>query len=204
MHRMLLALPTRLETERLILRGYQAGDGPWFYAVSQRNRDHLARFEARNVVNEATSEEQAEILVRELHVEWTARRNFFLAAFEKTTGAFAAQVYVGPSNWDLPEFEIGYFVDKDHEGRGYVTEAVHAALWLVFEHLEAQRVRLECDDTNVRSYRVAERCGLVREGHIRANKRAPGGELTGTLHYGLLRSEYAARTPPTASFEATG
>lgn len=197
---MLISLPTRLETERLVLRAYQAGDGPWFYAMSQRNRDHLARFEARNVVMEANTEEQAEILVRELHAAWVARRSFFMAAFEKATGAFAAQIYVGPCNWDLPEFEVGYFADVDHVGLGYVTEAVHAALWFVFEHLQAHRVRLECDDTNVRSYRVAERSGLVREGHIRANKRAPDGGFTGTLHFGLLRSEYVAHAVPTASF----
>jgi RimJ/RimL family protein N-acetyltransferase len=197
---MLLTIPTCLETERLILRAYQAGDGPWFYAMSQRNRDHLARFEAENVVLEATSEEEAEIIVRDLNAAWVARRSFFLAALERATGAFVAQIYVGPSNWDLPEFEIGYFADKDHEGHGYVTEGVHAALWLVFEHMKAHRVRLECDDTNVRSYRVAERCGLVLEGYIRSNKRAPDGGFTGTLHYGLLRSEYAAGSVPVASF----
>ncbi len=61
-----------------------------------------------------------------------------------------------------------------------------------FEHLKAHRVRLERDDSNVRSYRVAERCGMVKEGHIRENKKNPDGTLSGTLHYGLLRSEFAA------------
>ena len=61
-----------------------------------------------------------------------------------------------------------------------------------FEHLKAHRVRLECDDSNVRSHRVAERCGMVKEGHIRENKKNPDGTLSGTLHYGLLRSEFAA------------
>ncbi len=192
MHKMLLEIPERIEAERIYLRRYRAGDGPWYYAVSQRNRAHLARYEAGNVVMSIQSTQEAEIVVRQLAAEWTARNCFFMGAFDKTTDEFVAQVYVGPVNWDLPEFEIGYFVDRGREGQGYVTEAVKAALGFIFEHLKAHRVRLECDDTNVRSRRVAERCGMDLEGHIRENKRNAGGTLSGTLHFGLLKSEFEA------------
>lgn len=187
-----LEIPTRIEAERIYLRPYQAGDGPWYFAMSQRNRSHLARYEAENVVMTLKSEEEAEVLVRELAAEWQARNCFFMGAFDRETDAFVAQLYVGPVKWELPEFAIGFFVDQDHEGQGYVTEAVRAVLGFIFEHLRAHRVRMECDDTNARSWRVAERCGLVREGHIRENKRSPDGTLSGTLHYGLLKREYEA------------
>jgi RimJ/RimL family protein N-acetyltransferase len=39
---------------------------------------------------------------------------------------------------------------------------------------------------------VAERCGLVRERHFRENKRNPDGTMSGTLVYGLLKSEFEA------------
>jgi ribosomal-protein-alanine N-acetyltransferase len=187
-----LEIPERIEAGRIILRPYQAGDGPWFYAMSQRNRAHLARYEAENVVMSIQSEQDAEVLVRELAAAWEARDYFFMGAFVKGTGEFVAQVYIGPVHWDVPEFEIGFFVDVDHEGQGYVTEAVRAAMGFIFEHLQAHRVRLECDDTNVRSRRVAERCGMVLEGHIRENKRNADGTLSGTLHFRLLRREFEA------------
>jgi aminoglycoside 6'-N-acetyltransferase len=190
MHKMLLEIPGRIEAERIYLRSYQAGDGPWFYAMSQRNRDHLARYEAENVVMSIASEQDAEAMVRELNADWQARNCFFMGVFELETDEFVAQIYVGPVNWDLPEFVIGFFADRDHEGQGYVTEAARAALGFIFEHLKAHRVRLECDDTNVRSQRVAERCGMVREGHIRENKRNADGSLSGTLHFGLLKREF--------------
>jgi RimJ/RimL family protein N-acetyltransferase len=63
-------------------------------------------------------------------------------------------------------------------------------LKFIFEHLKAHRVRLKCDETNVRSIRVAERCGMVREGLFRENKKHPDGKYTGTLHYGLLKREF--------------
>jgi ribosomal-protein-alanine N-acetyltransferase len=190
MHKLLLDIPTRVETERLYLRCYRAGDGPWYYEISQRNKPHLARYESGNAVMTINTEEDAEITVRDFAVAWMARDAFFLGVFRRDTHEFVAQIYVGVVNWHLPEFEIGYFADVGHEGQGYVAEAARAALRFAFEHLGAHRVRLECDDTNVRSMRVAERCGMIKEGHIRENKRNADGSISGTLHYGILREEF--------------
>jgi ribosomal-protein-alanine N-acetyltransferase len=190
MHKLLLDIPTRIETERLYLRCYQAGDGLWYYEMSQRNKPHLARYESGNAVMTIDTEEGAEIVVREFAATWAARDAFFLGAFRRDADEFVAQIYIGAVNWDLPEFELGYFADVEHEGQGYVTEAARAALRFAFEHLGARRVRLRCDDTNVRSFRVAERCGMVREGHIREDKRNADGSVSGTLHYGMLRDEF--------------
>ena len=192
MHKLLLNIPTHLETERLYLRCYQPGDGQWYCAVSQKNRAHLTRYESDNVAMTIKTEEDAEIVVRDLAAAWVARDCFFLGAFDKQTEGFVAQIYIGVVNWALPEFQIGYFVDKDYEGHGYVTEAVMGTLQFILDHLKAHRVRLECDDTNVRSYRVAERCGMRREGHIRENKKNADGTIGGTLYFGLLRSEFEA------------
>ncbi len=190
MNKFLLDIPIRLETERLILRCYQAGDGSWYYPMSLKNRAHLSRYEAGNRSMTIESEEDADALVRSLAAEWVARDAFFMGAFDKQSGEFVAQIYVGAIDWSLPAFQLGYFADCDHEGQGYVTEAAKAALRFIFEHLQAHRVQLACADTNVRSYRVAERCGMVKEGHFRENHRRPDGTLRGSFFYGLLRSEW--------------
>jgi len=194
MNKMLLDIPTRFETERLIIRCYEAGDGPLYYAAGVRNRDHLQRYESGNVILTAKTEQEAEILVRELHADWVARNCFFMGAFDKETREFVAQIYVGVVNWDLPEFVMGYFVDKDHEGQSFVTEAVRATLRFIFEHLRAHRVRLDTNETNTRSRRVAERCGFVQEGRLRESRRNPDGTFSGDVFYGLLRSEYEEKS----------
>ncbi len=198
MHKMLLEVPNRYETKRLLVRSYEAGDGEMYYAVGQKNHAHLERYESGNVIFSLNSVEKAEIAVRGMQADFIARNCFFFGAFEQN--AFVAQIYIGVVNWELPEFEIGYFVDRDHEGQGYVSEAVcgtdhrGGALHFTFEHLQAQRVRLECNDTNLRSIRVAERCGFTGEAHFRENKRNPDGTLSGTMIYGLLRREFFSRS----------
>ncbi len=183
-------LSTRIETDRLILRAYELGDVPMYFRMSQRNKDHLRQFESGNAVMIIESEQDAERVIRDFIDGWKSRKYFFLGAFLKGSQEFAAQVYVGVVNPDLPEFEIGYIAEVNHEGQGYVTEAVKAALAWVFNSLGAHRVRLGCDEKNLRSIRVAERCGFVREGFTRETKRHRDGSLTGDVHYGLLWSEY--------------
>ena len=170
MRKRLPAIPERIEAQRLYLRPYRAGDGAWYYAMGQRNREHLARYETDNAARSLESKEEAEALVRELAAYWRARNAFFMGAFDRESEEFLAQVVVGPVDWDVPSFAIGFFVDVAHEGQGYVTEAVRAVMAFVFDYLKAHRARMECDDTNIRSRRVAERCGMVLEGHVRENK----------------------------------
>jgi len=50
----LLDTSERLETERLYLRCYKAGDGPMYYAASLRNQHHLTEFESDNVLHNTT------------------------------------------------------------------------------------------------------------------------------------------------------
>lgn len=190
MHPLLLDLPAHIETERLNIRSYRAGDGAWYYPMSLRNQPHLARYEAGNPLMGIRSAEDAEVVVRQFAADWVARSAFFMACFLRESEAFVGQLYIGVPRWDLPECAIGYFADVDHTGCGYITEAVVAGVRFCFTNINAERIRLECDDTNLPSVRVAERCGFVREGHLRANRRWPDGSLSGTLVYGLLHSEW--------------
>lgn len=183
-------LPIRFETERLVLRRYRESDAPTYYAMSLRNREHLREYESDNVAMTLESEAHTAETLRDLVAAWRSGSCYFIGGFDRSTGEFVAQVYVGPFD-ELPhEFILGYIVDREHEGRGYVTEAVRATVRLLFDELDAHRVRIHCADTNLRSIRVAERCGFEKEGHIHEAGARPGDGAPGTLIYGIVRSEY--------------
>lgn len=193
MNKMLLDLPEQIETERLIVRAYRYGDGAAYYDVCMHNKRHLLPYEAGNPALEVETPDDAETLMRRFVAYWAVRDAFFLGAWQAESGIFACQVYIGPVSWDLPEFEIGYFADTRCTGQGFVTEAVKAAICFCFDHLHAYRLRLGCNETNLRSWRVAERCGFVREGHIRQvhpHILCANGRYSGDFLYGLLRSEW--------------
>ncbi|MFT4512365.1 MAG: RimJ/RimL family protein N-acetyltransferase [Planctomycetota bacterium] len=62
----------------------------------------------------------------------------------------------GPST-----LEAGYWLDQQHCGKGYATEATQALLPLAFGTLSIGRVIMRCDQRNVASVRVAERLGGI-------------------------------------------
>ena len=185
-------MPESIETGRLHLRRYQPDDADWYVEMSRRNQPHLARYEAGNAAMFIHSVQDAAGVMRDFGEAWDTGIAFFIGAFERGTGQFVAQMYVGVADRKLPAFQVGYFADAGHEGRGYVTEALNGVLHTLFETLGAHRVALLCDDINERSWRVAERCGFTREGHLREDKRNPDGSISGTLCYGLLSREFGA------------
>jgi RimJ/RimL family protein N-acetyltransferase len=160
-------LSTYVETERLYLRPYKAGDGAMCYAAGMRNRDHLAEFESDNVLMHLKSKAHAETVARQLAADWMAGNCLFVGIFEKATDQWCGQVYVGPTDWELPEFAVGFVADVNHEGKGYVSEAVNRVLEMLFEDLNAYLVRSACNENNTRSRRLLERCGFRWEGMFR-------------------------------------
>ena len=190
MNKFLIDIPEKIETERLYLRSYKAGDGPMLFAASQKNLKHLAEFESDNVLMQLDSEKHAEVTVRELAADWAARQCFFIGIFEKVSGDWAGQVFVGPTNWDLPEFTIGYAADVDHEGKGFLSEAVFSVLKFLFEDVGAHRVTADCNENNTRSIHLLERCGFRKEGHLLENRKNPDGTFHGDYLFAMLRREY--------------
>lgn len=185
-----LNMPEKFDAERVLVRAYTTSDSQIFLEASLRNHKHLREFESGNVIYGVSALSEATEILVELQQLWQERKMFFMGIFLKETKEFVGQLFIGVSNIDLPEFAIGYFADLNHEGKGYISEAVKAALQVLFKDLKALKVRIHCNDTNLRSKKLAERCGFKLEGHIRCNKRRSDGSVTGDYYFGLLKEEF--------------
>jgi len=171
-------LPVRWETERLILRSYNQDDAPWYYQMSLQNREHLRRYESGNVIMSLSSEQHTRETLAELTRYWEQGICYFVGAFDATTREFVAQVYVGPFSAKPIDFIIGYVAEHSHEGYGYVSEAVASTVEKIFSHLGADQVRIHCNETNVRSRKVAERCGFQLLKVFPEERPGPDGRLS--------------------------
>lgn len=63
--------------------------------------------------------------------------------------------------------QLGYQIARSHEGRGLMSEALRAANAFAFAGLRVHRIMASYRPENVRSARVLERLGFVREGLAR-------------------------------------
>ena len=63
--------------------------------------------------------------------------------------------------------EIGYVISKEYWNRGYVSEAVKAIINFGFEILHLNRIEAHCEEENIGSWKVMEKCGMKYEGTLR-------------------------------------
>lgn len=87
--------------------------------------------------------------------------------------------------------EIGYMLARPHWGRRYMPEALAALIGYGFETLALHRIEADIHPDNVASGRILEGLHFRREGHLR-ERWFVGGEISDSLIYGLLRSDWNA------------
>jgi RimJ/RimL family protein N-acetyltransferase len=85
--------------------------------------------------------------------------------------------------------EMGYWLDKDYWGKGYMAEAAWRAIEYVFEDLKLHRIDLTHMVANTRSQSVAQKLGFQlegcwREGHFKS------GAYKDVKIYGMLEVDY--------------
>lgn len=192
MHKLLLEIPSSLETERLIIRKYKKRDGQAFFALLERKNNRELLREHVKEAEDLKTEEDAEINVRERIGEWVIRRRFVMGILLKNTANFVGQIWIEPKNWEVPSFELGYFIDPEYQGQGIATEAAKRSVEFLFENLHAHKVIIITRDTNERSWKLAERLGFTREGHHR-ECNTTNGKRWGLYYYGMLRDEFNTR-----------
>ncbi|WP_240644357.1 GNAT family N-acetyltransferase [Paenibacillus paeoniae] len=69
---------------------------------------------------------------------------------------------------------LGYRLDGEEEGKGYMTEALQALIDYAFQDLELHRIEANIIPHNVASFRVVEKLGFMHEGLARKYLRING------------------------------
>jgi RimJ/RimL family protein N-acetyltransferase len=87
--------------------------------------------------------------------------------------------------------ELGYWLGREHRGRGIAREAVRAFIPYAFQQLELNRLTAHTLHFNSASNRILEASGFKLEGMLRQYTRTTTG-FHDTLVFGLLRDEWAA------------
>ncbi len=89
---------------------------------------------------------------------------------------------------------LGYFIARDHWGKGYATEMAQAAIARAFAVLDWDQITAEVMQGNDGSQRVLEKLGFVCVGDTRCVSQAQGGEFVAS-RYVLTRAKWLAANP---------
>ena len=89
--------------------------------------------------------------------------------------------------------EIGWTIhDPENRNRGYATEAVTALIDYLFKSFPINRIECSTATQNLASIRLAEKCGLIREGVLRGLVFV-GGVYLDDVVLSILRSDWEQR-----------
>ncbi|QHS21879.1 GNAT family N-acetyltransferase [Virgibacillus sp. MSP4-1] len=187
MNPILLDFPHEFETERLFIRMPKPGDGKVVYPAIQASINELKQW--LPFAQNKQSEEESEINTREAYIKFLRREDLRLHIFLKETGEFVGSSGLHNIDWDIPKFEIGYWVHTKHSGRGYGTEAAAGITNFAFHELKAKRVEIQCDAKNDKSRAIPEKLDFSLEGILKNDELSVDGKsLRDTCIYAKIKA----------------
>lgn len=117
----------------------------------------------------------------------------FWAVCLKGCGKLIGNIYL--SKGEVDTWEMGYVFNANYHGKGYAAEAARAVVDDAFQNRHARRVVALCNPLNIPSWKLLERLGMRREGHLRQNiffkKDASGRPIwQDAYEYAILDGEW--------------
>jgi RimJ/RimL family protein N-acetyltransferase len=86
---------------------------------------------------------------------------------KSTREIISASGFNEKSNFEVPMFETGYWINTKFAGNGFITEAIIAITRFAFEHFSAARVQICAQKENIKSINVAKRAGFIEEATLK-------------------------------------
>jgi len=184
----LIDLPDKVVSERILLRPYKSGDGAALFEAVDESRSHILPWMPWGPGHQTASD--SENLVRTWRARWELREDLPIGMWDRANGSFLGGTGLHRIDWHVRSFEIGYWIRASAEGKGYVTEAVRELTKLAFESLKANRVYIRCAAENLRSSAVAKRAGYIFEGSLRNSIKDADGRLHDAMVFSLIPADW--------------
>ncbi|WP_321506067.1 GNAT family protein [uncultured Methanoregula sp.] len=117
------------------------------------------------------------------------RMDYVLAARTKETGAFAGLTFIEIDRKLMSTAEVGIVLLPEYCKAGYGYEILRRYISFGFETIGMHRIYGKCDELNLASGRLMEKCGLTYEGTIREHVWLRD-HWRSTRYCGMLAQEY--------------
>jgi ribosomal-protein-alanine N-acetyltransferase len=163
----------KIDTPRLVLKMIDPSQAESVVRYLVKNKEHLADSGPR-YPKEYFNVDYWKVELHDRMQEFRSDRSLKLFLFEKEPNGERTSIdIIGSVN--LSEFVrrvsqfcyLGYALDRDFQGKGYMTEAVGAVVKFGFEELNLHRIMANYMPRNERSAAVLKRAGFTIEGQAK-------------------------------------
>lgn len=174
-----------IETERLILRGWQLEDLDDLYEYAKNpNVGPMAGWKPH-------SSKEVSLNVLKSFIE----NDDMWAIVFKENGKVIGQLRIYPdeNRGKYNAKYISFALSADYWGKGYMTEAVKRVVKYAFEEMNIDLLSVFHYPHNIRSKRVIEKCGFQYEMTIKQASKRYDGQIFDNVCYSILKSEYCSK-----------
>jgi ribosomal-protein-serine acetyltransferase len=168
----------------LELRLLEERHAPTLFAAIEANRDHLSGLP---FVDATHAEDDSLAFIRS-SLEQFARNEGFACGIWRDDH-LAGVIGTLKIDWLNRRVEIGYWIARDHQGQGIITDACRAIVTHAFAAWDLHRVEIQCASTNAKSAAVALRLGFTLEG-LRRQAHRVNGDYQDLQVYGMLQQDW--------------
>jgi RimJ/RimL family protein N-acetyltransferase len=161
----LLKFPDRFASPRLNIRLPLPGDGEEVNKAIQETFDLLKMWMpwATSLPTPVETEEK----VRRSNSRFLLREDLQLLLFDKNSNELIGSSGLHRGDWEVPRFEIGYWIRKKYLNQGFAKEAVTAVTEFAFTELKARRLEIHVSSHNKASSKVALASGYDLEATLK-------------------------------------
>jgi RimJ/RimL family protein N-acetyltransferase len=179
------SLPSVLKGPRITLEKHNSALAPEMFKTIDANREHL---KFMPWIQFTQTVEDSKKWIDATFSEWDNLALFDYGIYFE--GRYIGSAGVHSINWEFKNCELGYWISKEFEGRGFMSEVVKILESACFKQ-GFHRVEIRCAGFNDASARVALKNDYKLEGELREDSLI-NGEYRSTKVFGKLRREWEA------------
>ena len=156
--------------DNVILRSLAKGDAPASFRVIDANRDYLRKW--LPWVDDTKSQGDTEKVFADWDEKYKQKSDYVFGIF--VDGGYIGNMGLHDINRHNNSAIIGYWLSKEMQGRGIMTDCVRALTNFGLHTVGLNRINIHCAIENKKSRAIPERLGYVQEGIIQDGERLYG------------------------------
>lgn len=163
-----------LTGKNIYVRPFTKEDAAALLGLQQENRRFFERFSYERNEDFYTLEAQQE-RIKSFQKDWQGDESYQFGILKKEDDKLIGTINLFQVlRGSLQSAFIGYFLDQQHNGKGYTTEAAQLVVQYAFVELNLHRIEAGVMPHNIGSIRVLEKAGFHKEGIAIKNVKING------------------------------
>ncbi|MGZ9585854.1 GNAT family N-acetyltransferase [Paenibacillus marinisediminis] len=163
-----------LKSENIFLRPFILSDAEELLLLQNKNRSFFSNYSMTRPANYWSLEAQQELIVKREQNKQKDIEYYFGIYKENDHKLIGTISLFQVMRGNLQSALIGYFLDQEHNGKGFATESAKSIVKYAFETLNLHRIEAGVQPHNIGSIRVLEKAGFHKEGIAIKNVKING------------------------------